>query len=345
MKKFKKVSVLVLCFALTFVMFGCGSSNSGGDESSAKKYELRLATHYNTEHAGYAALQRAVEAISEKTDGQVEVTIYPSSQLGDYTVTYQDLQNGAVDLALIPCPSEYDPKIEMNFVPYMFSDYSQLEKAFGPDSYFFSKYSEIHSAFDVKLVGMYVEGLIGIGFATDKLPDGYGDPSVTKNVKVRCPAIEVYNLVIEDLGMNATTIPYSDLYTSMQTGVCDAWIGGTPQLNYSDFKDVIKYYVPYNCFAENIGFFMSQKTYDSMPKELADIVVECLQDESLNSFKTAEELDKEALQKLSDYGVQIVDLTDDEMAACVEKVQSETWPKLYKNIGEDTLKELVNALN
>lgn len=336
----KKVLVILLSLVMIFTFAACGGDSGSGDggDAAGETYELRLATHYNTEHAGYAAIEKAVAAIEEQTGGAVKISVYPSSQLGDYTVTYQDLGSGAVDLALIPCPSEYDPRIEMNFVPYMFSDYSQLAKAFGPDSYFFENYVPIHAEQGVEYMGAYVEGLIGIGFTT--LPDGYGDPNVKKNLKIRCPAIEVYNLVTEDLGFNAVTIPYADLYTSMQTGVCDGWIGGTPQLNYSDFKDIIKYYVPYNVFAENIGFFMSAKTAESLPAEYADIIRSVFAEASLESFETAE-----ALQGLKDYGVEIVELTDEEMAACVKKVQEVTWPKLYANIGEDVLKGLVEALN
>ena len=341
----KKLLAIILCLAMVFTFAACGSSSTGeqtgGDE--AQTYELRLATHYNTEHAGYAAIEKAVAAVEEGTNGAVTINVYPSSQLGDYTLTYEDLGRGAVDLALIPCPSEYDPRIEMNFVPYMFSDYSQLAEAFGPESFFFEKYAPIHAEQGVKLLGMYVEGLIGFGF-TD-LPENYGDPNVRKNMKIRCPAIEVYNLVTEDLGYNAVTIPYADLYTSMQTGVCDGWVGGTPQLNYSDFKDIIKYYIPYNCFAENIGFFMSQQVADEMPAEYVAVIEEAFGNASLESFQTAEALDAEALQGLKDYGVEIVELTADEMNACVQKVQTETWPKLYENIGQETLEALVAALN
>ena len=337
----KKLLALILCFIMLFTFAACGSGGSSSGDSET--YELRLATHYNTEHAGYAAIEKAVAAVEEATNGAVTIKVYPSSQLGDYTLTYEDLGRGAVDLALIPCPSEYDPAIEMNFVPYMFSDYTQLAKAFGEGSYFLEKYRDVHSEQGVKLLGMYVEGLIGMGFTS--YPENYGDPTVRKNMKVRAPAIEVYNLVTEDLGYNATTIPYSDLYTSMQTGVCDGWIGGTPQLNYSDFKDIIKYYVAYNCFAENIGFFMSQKVADEMPAEYVTAIEDAFRAASEESFTTAEELDAEALKGLEDYGVEIINLTDEEMAACVSQIQEVTWPKLYDNIGEDTLKGLVNALN
>lgn len=137
----------------------------------------------------------------------------------------------------------YDSRLEMNFIPYLINGYESLESAFGQDSYFFENYTQILGDLDIKLLGMYVEGLIGLGFAT--MPENYNDVNADKKgLMVRAPAIEVYNLVTEDMGFSATTIPYADLYTAMQTGVCNGWIGGTPQLNYSDFRDVIKYYVP-----------------------------------------------------------------------------------------------------
>ena len=307
---------------------------------SAKTY--RLATHYNTQHPGYAALQRIVKDIDTKTNGNIKIKIYPSSQLGDYTVTYEDLMKGAVDFALIPIPSEFNPKLEMNFIPYLAKSYNDLPKVFGPQSYFFKNYGAVHAKQDVKLLGMYVEGLIGMAFS--KMPPKYEDPKAAKGLRVRAPAIEIYNLVVEDMGFNATTIPYADLYSALQTGVVDGAIGLTPQLAYSDFRDIIKYYIPYNIFAENIGFLMSKKSFDKLSPKNKKIVEEAFMKEALNSYKVAGKLDAEAMEGLKKYGVKIVPLTDKQLAAYAELVKAKTWPKLTKNIGKDTLDQLVNSV-
>lgn len=306
----------------------------------AKTY--RLATHYNTQHPGYAALQRIVKEVDTKTKGEIKIKIYPSSQLGDYTVTYEDLMKGAVDMALIPIPSEFNPKLEMNFIPYLAKTYNDLPKVFGPQSYFFKNYGAVHAKQDVKLLGMYVEGLIGIAFT--KMPPNYADPKAAKGLRVRAPAIEVYNLVLEDMGFNATTIPYADLYSALQTGVVDGAIGLTPQLAYSDFRDIIKYYIPYNIFAENIGFLMSQKSFDKLSPANKKVVEEAFMKEALNSYKVAGKLDAEAMNGLEKYGVKIVPLTDKQLAAYADQVKAKTWPKLTKNIGQDTLTQLVNSV-
>lgn len=344
MKKFLSIFLIaVLCMSL---LASCGGNTNteptNTEETTGEVYELRLATHYNQEHLGYASLERIKETLETESNGQLQITIYPSSQLGDYTLTFQELMEGTVDLALIPVPSEYDSRLEMNFIPYLINGYDGLEDAFGENSYFFENYTNILGDLDIKLLGMYVEGMIGFGFAS--YPDNYNDVNASKaGMMVRAPAIEVYNLVTEDMGFSATTIPYADLYTSMQTGVCDGWIGGTPQLNYSDFRDVIKYYVPYNVFAENIGYFMSQKVYDTLPADLQQLIVDTFMAESVKSFSTAQQGDEDAIQSMQDYGIEILPLTDEELQAYREHVIEVTWPKLSKNIGEDILNGLIEA--
>jgi TRAP-type C4-dicarboxylate transport system substrate-binding protein len=341
----------ILCFSLIvvlslFVLIGCGSGDKPSPESPdtegtapSETYSFRLATHYNTIHPGYAALERIVADLAERSNGAIQITIYPSSQLGDYTLTYEDLMRGSVDLALIPIPSQYDSRLEMNFIPYLVTDYADMETAFGPDSYFFQEYTKIHSELGVKLLGIYVEGLIGFGFT--KLPTEYANATASKGNMVRCPAIEVYNLVTEDMGYSATTIPYADLYSALQTGIVDGWIGGTPQLNYSDFRDVIKYYIAYNVFVENIGFFMSKKVFDSLPAEYQSMIEDAFMKEAIYSHTVAEELDNEAIKGMEEYGIEIIYLTDGEMQAYVDLVKEKTWPKLADNIGEDVMKKLI----
>ncbi len=348
--KINKLICMTLSAALSLTMLaGCGGSSpqNNADPSGEKPsvYTLRIATHYNQEHLGYASLTRIEKELESKSNGRLDVTLYPSSQLGDYTLTFQELSEGTVDMALIPIPSEYDSRLEMNFIPYLVNDYSSMSDAFGPDSFFCSKYTEIMNDLNIRWLGTYAEGMIGLGFAS--YPEGYNDVNDSSTAKantlVRAPAIEVYNLVTQDMGYGATTIPYSDLYTSMQTGVCNGWIGGTPQLNYSDFRDVIKYYVPYNVFVENIGYMMSQKVYDKMPADLQELITQTFMNEALNSYETAESADNDAIQKMKDYGIEILELTQDELVAYREHIIKTTWPKLTGNIGEDILNELIAA--
>ena len=125
-RSFKLLSIIALAVSVSICCLA----------TSAQARTYRLATHCNPQHPSHAALERIVQEIDEKTNGDIKIKIYPSGQLGDYTVTYEDLMKGAVDMALIPIPSEFSPQLEMNFIPYLASGYGDLEKAFGPESYF-----------------------------------------------------------------------------------------------------------------------------------------------------------------------------------------------------------------
>lgn len=356
MKRFLATAISVM-FAMG-VLAGCGSSTSStattgettteGEETAAPEntgevYQLRLGSHLQEGHAILENIYEAVDKIKELTNGQVEITVYPASQLGDYSLTYEELMRGTVDMAAISIASQFDPQLEMNFVPYMVTSYDQVEKAFGPDSYFFEKYSEVHANLGVKLIGIYAEGFIGLGMNT--LPADYADPASDKGLLVRAPGIEVYKWAVEDNGYTSTTIPYSDLYSALQTGVCDGWIGGSPQLNWTGFRDVIKYYIPTNVFMENGGVFMSMETYNKLPEDLRTIVEDVfLEDVVLASYVEAEQEDMRCLEELRNYGVEIVELTPEELEAFREHAKEVTWPKLAEKIGADVLENLEKDL-
>lgn len=95
----KKALSLILALAMSAsLLAGCGGSDTAETEGDAaadgEVYELRIATHYNQEHLGYAALQRIEEKLEAESEGRLDVTLYPSSQLGDYTLTFQELGEG-----------------------------------------------------------------------------------------------------------------------------------------------------------------------------------------------------------------------------------------------------------
>ena len=76
----KKVLALVLALVMVLSMTACGSK--GGEANADKVYELKVSTTQTEKSMIYAGLQAAADAVAEKTNGKVKVTIYPSSQLG-----------------------------------------------------------------------------------------------------------------------------------------------------------------------------------------------------------------------------------------------------------------------
>ncbi|MBQ7665554.1 MAG: hypothetical protein IJS42_02435, partial [Synergistaceae bacterium] len=71
MKRFLSFTALFVMFTLTFSSLAL-----------AETFELRISTTQTETSMIYAGLKAAADEINEKTNGNVKVTIYPSSQLG-----------------------------------------------------------------------------------------------------------------------------------------------------------------------------------------------------------------------------------------------------------------------
>jgi len=133
-------------------------------------------------------------------------------------------------------------------------------------------------------------------------------------------------MIGEALGFSVTTIAYGDVYTSLQTGVCDGVIG-TPVLTaWQNFRDVVNYWVDYRYTLETVWVLGSQAMKDKLPEDLWNTVV----DECLKGFDMALERNEkdnaEALQHFIDERDGALVPTDEEVAPMKQHVIDNVWP-------------------
>lgn len=347
MKKVRLFSAMLCIILLSLLlMVGCGSKETPqGEDTSTPEVEtikLRIAGQHPVEHIASQALNRIKERIEKESNGRIEITVYPANQLGDYTLVYEEIMKGSIDIAHIFIPSQYDQKLEISSIPYLVQNYDEMKKMFSPGSFMYETYGELHKNLGVKMLGIYAEGFIGYG--VKKMPNNPADPTAKKNLLVRVAPLEVYKLGAEDVGFTTTTIPYADLYTALQTGVADGWVGGTPTLNYQSFRDVIKYYLPYNSMIENTSYIMNNKLFESLSAEDQKIIADVFLEESLNSIETCKAEDEMYMTKMKEAGIEVIEFSPEELAANSAHVRSVTWPKLEERFGKEIMDGLASDL-
>jgi TRAP-type C4-dicarboxylate transport system substrate-binding protein len=142
------------------------------------------------------------------------------------------------------------------------------------------------------------------------------------------------------MGFRTTNIPYADTYSAIQTGVCDGWIGGSSQINYLSFRDVIKYYVPYNCLFDQTAYLINKKLWESMSEADRKVLMDAVNPEADKSFADSVAEDIEFQKKLQEAGVNIIQLSDKDKAALAKHIQEKTWPKLAKIYGDETIRKI-----
>jgi len=155
-----------------------------------------------------------------------------------------------------------------------------------------------------------------------------------KGLKMRGPN-PLYIGMFNALGASGTTVTWTEVYTALQSGVVDG-MEASPALIYAmRFHEQAKYLSKTYHIGANLYFMTSKNWFESLPKDLQDVVVEAMNEASDYGFETEMELEAEAIDKLVAEGVKVNEVNDlqEFVDACVafrESYVQEKGPKFVK---------------
>ncbi|MDR1884824.1 MAG: TRAP transporter substrate-binding protein DctP [Synergistaceae bacterium] len=326
---------IVILVVLAALFAACGASFA-----AEKTWKL---AHIRPEGTAIdIALKQFAADVKARTDGRVDIEIFPAGQLGDYTTVQERVAIGDVEMQCAPLSPAVIKSIGLNSFPYIVVNWPEAQKAFGPDGVIVKKMNEYMAQQDLHVIGSWPVYFGGVVLTTE--PAAPKDPSVPKGVKIRVPPIRSFELSATSLGYQATPVPWADTFTAMQTGIVNGAIGGGAEGYFASFRDLAKYYLAVNdhfeCWFIYVNSELWSKVSDEDKKTLEDIAREM--QEARWKVAVQDELDNE--QKLADIGVQIIKFTDDELSLLRDKHAKEVWPAMYDEIPEADVKEVLDSL-
>ena len=84
-----------------------------GITEAAPELILKFAGQSPSNHPASILMKDIAKEIGEKTNGRIEVKVYPANQLGDYTLVFEEQIRGTIDMSNISVPSQFDPRLEL----------------------------------------------------------------------------------------------------------------------------------------------------------------------------------------------------------------------------------------
>ena len=171
--------------------------------------------------------------------GEMEVKVYPAAQLGGQRELLESTQLGAIQIvpSFTSVASIFSPKAELMAAPFIFPSAAHawyvLDGPFG---------RELADGImkDCKLrVLAYGEANGFRQLWTSK--KAVHKPADLKGMKIRVPQSKMILNVMASFGANPVVIPWTELYTSMQTGVADGWEGEASSLVDQKLYETIKH--------------------------------------------------------------------------------------------------------
>lgn len=314
---------LALLLVLTFTV-----------STMAAEYTINAGIGLNDKSAQYKSLEFFKELVEENSDGQIEVNLYHSSQLGDDREMMEALQMGVQEMT---CPSTapiapFVNGFKVFDLPFLFptheaADYV-LDGPVGQD--LLKQLEEI--------------GIVGLAF----WENGYRQltnsqtavesPADVEGLKIRTMENPMHLAAWEEMGANPTPMAFGELFSAMQQGVVDGQENPWGTIYLQNFFEVQDYTTNTGHVYSPFVLMVSKQFYDKLPSDLQDVVYEAAQEAKDHNRRTNRAMNAEYLEELKEV-MNVTILTPEQKAAFQEAVQP-VYNQFKDEIGADLVEEV-----
>ena len=228
----KHISVKSISLLIILVISICSCKNESGPKMIYLGHTLPQ-TH--PVHKGIVEFQKALE---KKSNGTLQVKIFPDAQLGSEREVLELLQIGSVAATKVSAAtlSNFVPEYHLLGIPYLFRDkqhqFDVLEGDIGK--------SILQKGSKFWLRGLCYYDAGSRSFYTSK--KAIRTPEDLKGLKIRVMNNQMAINMVNSMGGSATPLAYGELYTAIQQGVVDGAENNPPSFVSSNHYEISKYY-------------------------------------------------------------------------------------------------------
>lgn len=360
MKKFKLFHLFLLAIIIV-VLAACGSegssstkdtSNEGSSESSSNEAEnvekivLRTSSGVPEESILFKGVFAPwMEAVVEKTNGQVEFELYTGGELVSMGDEVNALESGLIDLAL-PIFNLYDqssfPLSEVTMLPVAKSDPEIATKAYATLMYGDNVLKDGKTFYDLEY------GDKNLHVWSTPLADAYalsttGDPIESidelKSMRLRTPT-RLIEFFTNNLGATPITMPQVDVFEALNRGAIDGnFIAVTDWKSYG-YHDLFTYTLE----GANLGHFsavfgMTKDKWESLPENVQTALDEASKDLMVNGefANILAEINDEIRQLATDNGAIFENVADKpaDIKDAVQNAMADTWYEWIEKVEQE----------
>jgi len=345
--KMRKFNTLKLSLATLLLAFtaACSADTSGETETvpvskeadSKEKYSINIAYGNQPDEPIGKLAEKWKELAEEKSGNQLELKLYPSSQLGSEkdVVEQAIMGNNVVVLAGYDFLMDYVPDAGILTAPYVVDEIDDLLYLTTTDWYEGLRGDLREQKIEI-VASQTVYGERHL-MTNEKVTT----PEDLKGLKIRVPNNQMSIKTFEAMGAAATPTPLGDLYTSLQQGLVDGAENPLPVLQGVKAQEVSKHLSLTGHQKFITAWVGGTEFIDSIPEDLAKILTETGDEAAEYARGVLDEETESVMEEFKSEGVEIYEV---DTAPFKESVQSvyeafpEWTPGLYQTI-QDLLEE------
>lgn len=229
---------------------------------AAAERELTLGMQDNEVSNLFAGAQAMAETLAEMSGGEMTLTIFPSSQLGDFRAMVAQVQAGELDMVTTGYPdmSYVIPELNLIGAPYVADDFAHLQQIVdGPWG------QEMSAAFEEQGIRMLDLWYYGTRQTTSNRPvESMAD---MEGLRMRTPNVPFLIAYAENVGATPAPVAFAEVYLALQTNQVDAQENPLPTIEAMRFDEVQSHIAITNHFIASIAMQISDDLWTGLSSE------------------------------------------------------------------------------
>jgi len=304
----------------------------------ASAAKARLGHVFAQGNAADEASQIFARLVKERTDGKIDITVFPNSQLGGDEALGRDLSRGAVDFSFLNIGSltGLDPLLDIHYLPYIATDAAQVDKLFyNPDGILQRTLTGTLAKHNMIALAYFELDFRAV--TNSKRPVKTAED--LKGLKLRVPGSASIRSFFEAAGAQTVTMPMPNLFVALQQGTVDGQDNGASITYNSRLFEAQRYMTLTNHVYATGAITVSKRFWDGLDEAQRKIVTQSAQEAAREDIKLNRAATSTFLEKIKAGGVTVITPTPEVMAEFA-KIGQIGWERLTSIYGADRIAEL-----
>jgi len=303
--------------------------------ANAAEFAYKYGTALPEGHPMVIRSKEAATKIKEESGGKLDITLYPSSVLGQDTAMMSQAIAGALEIygMSLDILAQKSPSAAIFGVGFAFPDYDTAWKAMDGD---LGKYCRDIS----EKVGLHcLDKAFDHGFRQITMKSKpINGPDDLKGVKIRLPVAPLFISLFKALGASPTPINFGEVYSALQTGLVDGQENPLILIDTAKLYEVQKYCSMTNHIWVGLHAAFNPDAWKRLSPELQEITYKHLSAAAIAERADWQEMDKTEIEKMTKGGLTFNKPETKPFQEALRKAGF--YPEVKKQMGDEAWKLL-----
>ncbi|WP_035711361.1 TRAP transporter substrate-binding protein [Salibacterium aidingense] len=323
----KKIWLIIMITAVVSFMSACGGDNTeaGGSEEAEQGETIKLSYAFFAPANTFPAVQMEEwkKQLEERTDGKVEVELFPGGSLLEANNMFDGVESGTADIGLTA--TSYEPgRFPLLAISDMPSGYKNATAASDVVADLIEEYPP-KALENFKIITTFTTEP---SYIQSKEPISSLEDLEGKQLRIA----GALTPIMEELGAAPVGMSQAEVPEALQTGVVDGYVSSREILKDSKLAEMVGYTTDYPLALNTFTAVMNQDKWESLPEDVKNVINELNDEMTEFTGNYLDEHVKEAMEwSKENHDLEIVELSESQKQLWDEKLS-----QMQKDFVEET---------